>query len=1226
MKANLPRKIRSISHDSGHIGPTNGGHLGPTNGGHLGPTNGGHLGPTNGGHIGPTNGGHTGPTNGVNFNEGNNMSAQDGNSLVSSDDHKLGSSETSIVRTDANRNAAEEAPVEGDVTTDGESVNDQQPMETEEEDVVSVPSLPSVPRSRAVNLSSKLCIDQCTLANKRVLMRVDFNVPMADGQITNTQRIEAAIPTIKKALKHKAKAVVLMSHLGRPDGHVVPEFTLEPVAQELQRLLKKPVTFLNDCVGPEVEEACADPRPGSVILLENLRFHVEEEGKGLNDEGKKVTATPEEVKAFRESLTRLGDVYVNDAFGTAHRAHSSVVGCNLAVRAAGLLMKKEVLSFSKVLESPKRPLLAILGGAKVSDKILLIENLLDTVDAMIIGGGMAFTFLKVLDDMPIGDSLFDEEGSKIVPHLMEKARENNVTIHLPVDFIVADAFSQDANSGKSDLQQGIPEGMMGLDVGETTSAKFADVISSAQTIVWNGPPGVFEWDKFSQGTEAMMAAVAKATRKGAVTIIGGGDTATCAKKFKAEDTVTHVSTGGGASLELLEGKILPGIESLSINPKLKVDLERLTIDQCSLNDKRVLLRADLNVPLKKGVVADNSKLQAAIPTIRLALEKGARSVVVMGHLGHPEGRVVERYSLRPVAEELEALLGVTVTFLPDCVGPDVEAACEVPWPGSVIVLENLRFHPEEVGKGKSPGGEDFTPTPGSVREFRNALNKLGDVYINDSYSLSYRNDSSIVGINKRQMAGGLLMGRELQPLQQVLYQPTRPLLAIVGGVDTANKMPLIENLLEKVDELIITGNIAFTFLKELFGMDIGLSPFDPEAAKSVNDVIEKAKERNVKLHLPVDFVIADPTSAEANTETTTVPNGIPGDWIGLDIGEESRSHFAEAIAGAGTILWDGVPGVRVDSEGAKAMLDDIIQATERGAFTVVTGDDVIACCRKFEAADKVGHVVSGGFMTQEILKGKIPAGVAVLHPSPVTKTAKKKKRKKKKRKKKKKPAPVEEAPAEPAPPPPPVKYVPPFVNTKLLAPLSSYEKPRHPVKYTGAPPPGASKHYTSPLFKRKPWLPPPEPQSPPRKPPVPRLSGHPEPRPLRTPPPTFAELPYSQKYKVGEAGKPGPEFTLQHLSPLPPIRSKSPPKVPRVPVQLETSAKVDREGHLSVHINPDTKEIPQGATVQQTILREVSVHPVSRVKFYIRDIKDKHVCCRMRDSRPPPPGLLWPDQ
>ncbi|XP_059162711.1 uncharacterized protein LOC131946087 [Physella acuta] len=375
-------------------------------------------------------------------------------------------------------------------------------------------------------------------------------------------------------------------------------------------------------------------------------------------------------------------------------------------------------------------------------------------------------------------------------------------------------------------------GMMGLDVGETTSAKFAEAINSAQTIVWNGPPGVFEWDKFAHRTEAVMAAVTKATRKDAVTIIGGGDTATCAKKFKAEDKLTHVSTKGGASLELLEGKLLPGIESLSINPKLKVHLGRLTIDQCSLNDKRVLLRDDLNVPLKKGVVADNSKLQAAVPTIRLALEKGSRSVVVM----------------RPVAEELEALLGVTVTFLPDCVRPDVEAACEVPWPGS-IMGKNLRFHPEEVGKGKSPGGEDFTPTQRSGREFR--LN----------------------------LVSGLLMGRELQPLKQSLYQPTRPLLAIVGGAGTANKMPLIENLLEKVDELIITGNIALTFLKDLFGMDIGLSPYDPEAAKTVNDVIEQSKESNVKLHPPVDFVIADPMSAEANTKTTNVPNGIPGVWL-----------------------------------------------------------------------------------------------------------------------------------------------------------------------------------------------------------------------------------------------------------------------------------------------------------------------------------------------------------
>lgn len=276
------------------------------------------------------------------------------------------------------------------------------------------------------------------------LYRVDFNVPIKDGKITSNQRIVAALDSVKYALGKGAKSVVLSSHLGRPDGQKNQKYTLAPVADELKTLLKKEVLFLNDCAGPEVEAACKDPAVGSVILLENLRFYVEEEGKGVDASGGKVKADPAKVKAFRESLAKLGDVYVNDAFGTAHRAHSSMLGEGYAQRAAGLLLNKELRYFGQALDNPPRPFLAILGGAKVADKIQLIENLLDKVNEMIIGGGMAFTFLKVLNGMKIGSSLFDEEGSKIVQNLVDKAKKNNVQLHLPVDFVTADKFAENA--------------------------------------------------------------------------------------------------------------------------------------------------------------------------------------------------------------------------------------------------------------------------------------------------------------------------------------------------------------------------------------------------------------------------------------------------------------------------------------------------------------------------------------------------------------------------------------------------------------------------------------------------------------------------------------------------------------------------------------------------------------------------------------------------------------
>lgn len=321
--------------------------------------------------------------------------------------------------------------------------------------------------------------------------------------------------------------------------------------------------FLNDCVGSEVEATCADPPAGTVILLENLRFHVEEEGKGVDEAGQKVKADADKVKAFRESLAKLGDVYVNDAFGTAHRAHSSMLGEGYSQRASGFLLKKELTYFSKALDAPEHPFLAILGGAKVADKIQLIENMLDKVDEMIIGGGMAFTFRKVLDNMSIGTSLYDENGAKIVPSLMEKAAKNGVKIHLPVDFVTGDKFDPNAQVGSATVEEGIPDNWMGLDAGPKSVELFKEVIGRAKTIVWNGPAGVFEFDSFANGTKALMDAVVAKTSAGGITIIGGGDTATCAAKWGTEDKVSHVSTGGGASLELLEGKVLPGVAALT---------------------------------------------------------------------------------------------------------------------------------------------------------------------------------------------------------------------------------------------------------------------------------------------------------------------------------------------------------------------------------------------------------------------------------------------------------------------------------------------------------------------------------------------------------------------------------------------------------------------------------------------------------------------------------------
>jgi phosphoglycerate kinase len=408
---------------------------------------------------------------------------------------------------------------------------------------------------------AKLFIEDLPLAGKRVLMRVDFNVPVKDGRIENDRRLRASLPSIRYALAHGA-SVVLMSHLGRPDGQRIGKCSLGPVAERLQELLGRPLRFLPDCVGPTVEAVCAALKPGEVVLLENLRFHVEEEGTVKRKDGASVKADPGAVAAFRASLTRLGDVYVNDAFGTAHRAHSSVVGVNLPQRAAGCLMKKELEFLGDALDTPKRPFVAIIGGAKVSGKIEVIERLLPKVDQLIIGGGMAFTFFKARG-AEIGQSLVEDDRLPIASALLAKAGSK---LLLPTDVVVTDVLDIGARTLgalRTVAWDRIERADIGVDVGEATRATFADVVKRAGTAVWNGPMGVFEIPAAAEGTRAMAEALADATASGAITVVGGGDSVAAIEAFGLGDKVTHVSTGGGASLEFLEGKELPGVACLS---------------------------------------------------------------------------------------------------------------------------------------------------------------------------------------------------------------------------------------------------------------------------------------------------------------------------------------------------------------------------------------------------------------------------------------------------------------------------------------------------------------------------------------------------------------------------------------------------------------------------------------------------------------------------------------
>jgi len=383
--------------------------------------------------------------------------------------------------------------------------------------------------------------------NKKALIRVDFNVPLDDNfKVVDATRIEAAKPTIDKILADGG-SVILMSHLGRPKAKE-PKYSLEHILEKTSEVLGKEVKFANDCIGPVAEEAAKNLKPGEILLLENLRYYPEEEAGDVE---------------FSKKLASLGDVYVNDAFGTAHRAHASTTIIAQFFpndKCFGTLLAKEIESLNKVLKHSEKPVTAVLGGSKVSSKITVIENILDKIDHMIIGGGMTFTFIKALGGK-IGNSICEDDKMELALEILKKAKEKNVEIHLPVDVIAANAFSNDAETKITDVKD-IPDGWQGLDAGPESLEIFKKVILNSKTILWNGPLGVFEMEKFSKGTIALGEFIAEATEKGAFSLVGGGDSVAAVKQFGLEPKMSYVSTGGGAMLEMLEGKSLPGIDAI----------------------------------------------------------------------------------------------------------------------------------------------------------------------------------------------------------------------------------------------------------------------------------------------------------------------------------------------------------------------------------------------------------------------------------------------------------------------------------------------------------------------------------------------------------------------------------------------------------------------------------------------------------------------------------------
>jgi phosphoglycerate kinase len=783
-------------------------------------------------------------------------------------------------------------------------------------------------------------IDNYDFKNKKVLIRVDFNVPLNENrEITDDTRIITAIPTLQKILA-EGGSIILLTHLGRPKGECREDLSLKHIHKHLEKLLDRPVTFVPECIGKVAEEAAANLKPGEVLLLENLRFHNEE----LDAD-----------ETFAKALAKLGKVYVNDAFGTAHRAHASTYTIAQYFpkdRMFGYLVENEMKSIDKVLTQPVHPFTAVLGGSKVSTKINIIKALVEKVDNLIIGGGIAYTFIKAKGGK-VGSSLVEDDYLEVAKSIMELAKKNNVKLFLPDDCVVADKFSNDAKIEHCPIDQ-IQEGWMGLDIGIKSANKFAEVIENSKKILWNGPIGVFEMSHFSMGTLKIAMSVARATDKGAYSVIGGGDSIAAVNKYSLAHKISYISTAGGALLEYIEGKELPSIKAIKQN---------LTIDKFDFANKRVLMRVDFNVPMNEQFeITDGTRIITALPTVRKILADGG-SVIFLTHLGRPNGKHDPNLSLKHIQPYLEKTLDKKVQFVPECIGPKAQEAADNLQPGEVLLLENLRFHNEEKA-----GDEAFAKQ----------LAQLGDVFVFNAFGTAHRKHASTYTINKffpNSKMFGYLVESEIANIDKAIKRGDRPFTAILGGSKVSTKIHIILALLEKVDNLIIGGGIAYTFVKAMGGK-IGNSLVEDDYLQVAKDIMVKAAENNVNLYLPYDCIIADEFKNDANLKHCEIDK-IPEDWMGLDIGIKTANTFTEIIENSATVLWNGPIGVFEFSNfsmGTLKVAMAVARATDKGAFSLIGGGDSISAVNKFNLAHKVSYISTAGGALLEYIEGKrLPA-------------------------------------------------------------------------------------------------------------------------------------------------------------------------------------------------------------------------------------------------------------
>jgi len=787
-------------------------------------------------------------------------------------------------------------------------------------------------------------IDNYNFSGKKVLMRVDFNVPLNEKlEITDTTRITTAIPTMMKIIA-EGGSIILLTHLGRPKGQYNEKMSLKIILPYLSKVLDRDVKFAENCVGAEAENLAQNLKPGDVLLLENLRFHKEE--TDANEE-------------FAKKLAGLGDTYINDAFGTAHRAHASTFTIAKFFpkdRMFGYLVENEIQNIDKILNNPSHPFTAILGGSKVSTKIMIIEALLEKVDNLIIAGGIAFTFVKAMGGK-VGSSLVEDEYIEFAKQIIKLAEKNKVKLYLPTDCVIADEFKNNAQINHCEIDN-IPDGWMGLDIGIKSANRFAEVIENSSKILWNGPIGVFEMPSFAMGTLKVAMSVARATDKGAFSLIGGGDSIAAVNKYSLAHKISYISTAGGALLEYLEGKELPGIKAIKQN---------LTIDKFNFEGKKVLMRVDFNVPMdENNQITDPTRIITALPTARKILAEGG-SVIYLTHLGRPKGQYDEKLSLKHIVPYLSKVLDKEVKFVSDCIGPEVKKAAEELKPGEVLLLENLRFHKEETLADES---------------FAKQLSELGDVFVFNAFGTAHRAHASTYTIAKffpDKKMFGYLVESEINNIDKVLKHAKRPFTAILGGSKVSTKINIILALLEKVDNLIIGGGISYTFIKAMGG-HIGKSLIEADQIETAKQIMVKAHENGVNLYLPTDCIIADEFKNDANIEHCEIDK-IKDGWEGMDIGIKTANNFCNVIEDSSTILWNGPVGVFEMSNfsmGTLKIAMAVARATDKGAFSLIGGGDSIAAVNKFSLAYKMSYISTAGGALLEYIEGKELPGIKAI--------------------------------------------------------------------------------------------------------------------------------------------------------------------------------------------------------------------------------------------------------